>query len=207
MMTMRLWCRAAAVLLLTVWNAPWTTSVASELEFPQSCVASEETQYFCGLRSRHLSLDRELWEPQPPCHDGSSSTGLSPVRNNSKILNIKKVWRGLTRIANLENLSSDKPVVLGFGICKDVIVDAVSLLNTLVKEGLIDDKDVKAVHHDEVGIITVAFLSVVVMALRYDYSFTTTTYRSHTFSLVIISSFMFNSSDMTRIKPVYFIRM
>ncbi len=86
-------------------------------------------------------------------------------------------------------------------------MDAVSLLNTLVKEGLIDDKDIKAVHRDEVGISTVVFLSVVVMVLHYDSSFTMTTYQPHTFSLAIISSFMFNSSDMTRIQPVYLIWM
>ncbi len=159
--TMRImqWYRVAAVLLL-VCNVPRTIFVAFALEFTQSCVAVEETQYFCGLHSPHLPSEKEMWEPQPPHYDGSS-TGLSPDRNKGKHLNLTRVWRGLTRIANLHNFSSDKPVVLGFGACKDVIVDAVSLLNTLVKEGLIDDRDIRAVHHDEV--VVLLFLSVMVV--------------------------------------------
>ncbi len=143
------WCRVAAV-LLPVCNA-------SQTPFAQSCVALEEAQYICGLSPHHhLPLERQLWEPQPPRYDGIS-TMLSPGHNNSKHLDIKKVWSGLTRIANLDGFSSDKPVVLGFGVCEDIIVDAVSLLNTLVKEGLINDSDLRAVHHNEVGTTIVFF--------------------------------------------------
>ncbi len=143
----------AAILLLAVWNAPWTTSVTDISEFTQLCATTKEAQYFYGICSRQLPLEREMWEPQLQCHNGSSNTRFITVQNNTKKLNIEKVWRGLTRTANLKNFSSAKPVALGFGVCKDVIVDAVVLLNTLVKEGMIDDKDIKAVHHDEVGVM------------------------------------------------------
>ncbi len=162
---MNWWCQVAAV-LLPVCIASQAPFVMPELEFTQSCVALEVAEYTCGLSPHHhLPLVRSLWEPQPPRHNDSSSM-QSPGHSNGKQLDVKKVWSGLIRIANLDGFSSEKPIVLGFGVCEDVIVDAVSLLGTLVKEGLIDDSDLRAVHHNEV-IIMLSFSVVVVVVIIF----------------------------------------